>query len=104
MLVGTATDYAVYMIQRYDESPEEFPENATETGRAVVLAALMSIVGFASFAISHYPGVRSIGVAAVAGITLSCLASITLLPALLATGHFRHRKASMLGEPDNPEE
>jgi uncharacterized protein len=99
MLVGTATDYAVYMLQRYDESPNDFAENAVETGRAVVLAALMSIVGFASFAISHYPGVRSIGYAAVVGIALSCLASITLLPALLATGRFRHEKASMLGEP-----
>lgn len=103
MLIGTATDYAVYMIQRYDEAPQHFAENATETGRAVVLAALMSIVGFASFAISHYPGVRSIGVAAVVGIALSCLASITLLPALLATGRFRRAKASMLGEPE-PEE
>jgi predicted RND superfamily exporter protein len=89
MLIGTATDYAVYMLERYDESPEEFPRTAAETGRAVVLAALMSIVGFASFAISHYPGVRSIGVASVVGIALSCLASITLLPAMLATGKFR---------------
>ncbi len=100
MLVGTATDYAVYMLQRYDESPEGFSENSLETGRAVVLAALMSIVGFASFAISHYPGVRSIGLASVVGIALSCLASITLLPALLATGRFRRKKASMLGEPE----
>lgn len=99
MLVGTATDYAVYMLQRYDESPEEFPQNAAETGRAVVLAALMSMVGFASFGISHYPGVRSMGYASVVGIALSCLASITLLPALLVTGRFRHHKASMLGEP-----
>jgi predicted RND superfamily exporter protein len=103
MLVGTATDYAVYMLQRYDEAPDHFAENVTEVGRAVVLAALMSIVGFASFAISHYPGVRSIGLASVVGIALSCLASITLLPALLATGKFRHRKASMLGEPEPDE-
>lgn len=100
MLVGTATDYAVYMLQRYDESPEGFRKNALETGRAVTLAALMSIIGFASFAISHYPGVRSIGLASVVGIALSCLASITLLPALLATGYFRRNKASMLGEPE----
>ncbi|HEX2122829.1 MAG TPA: MMPL family transporter, partial [Thermoanaerobaculia bacterium] len=99
MLVGTATDYAVYMLQRYDEAPDDFPVNAQETGRAVVLAALMSIVGFASFAISHYPGVRSIGLASVVGIALSCLASITLLPALLATGRFR-RKGTMLGEAE----
>jgi uncharacterized protein len=98
MLVGTATDYAVYMLQRYDEAPDEFSENALETGRAVTLAALMSIIGFASFAISHYPGVRSIGLASVVGIALSCLASITLLPALLATGFFRRKNASMLGE------
>jgi uncharacterized protein len=103
MLVGTATDYAVYMLQRYDEAPDQFHHNATETGRAVVLAAMMSIVGFASFAISHYPGVRSIGYAAVVGITLSCLASITLFPALLATGYFRHHRASMLGEPEPDE-
>lgn len=89
MLVGTATDYAVYMLERYDEAPEDFGENALETGRAVTLAALMSIIGFASFALSHYAGIRSIGLASVVGIALSCLASITLLPALLATGGFR---------------
>jgi predicted RND superfamily exporter protein len=59
----------------------------------------MSVIGFASFALSHYSGIRSIGIASVVGIALSCLASITLLPALLATGYFRHDKASMLGEP-----
>ncbi len=101
MLVGTATDYAVYMLQRYDEDPDDFHQNAQETGRAVVLAALMSIVGFASFAISHYPGVRSIGLASVVGIALSCLASITLLPAMLITGKFRRDHASMLGEPEH---
>ncbi|HYC61767.1 MAG TPA: MMPL family transporter [Thermoanaerobaculia bacterium] len=99
MLVGTATDYAVYMLQRYDEAPDRFEENAPETARAVTLAALMSIVGFASFAISHYPGVRSLGIASTFGIALSCLASITLLPALLQSGRFRHRNASMIGEP-----
>ncbi|MFA6954483.1 MAG: MMPL family transporter [Thermoanaerobaculia bacterium] len=103
MLVGTATDYAIYMIQRYDEGPEHFNRTATETGRAVVLAAMMSIVGFATFAISHYPGVRSLGISSVVGIALSCLASITLLPALLISGRFRHERASMLGEPE-PEE
>jgi uncharacterized protein len=103
MLVGTATDYAVYMLQRYDEGPDLFPRNAAETARAVSIAAMMSIVGFASFGISHYPGVRSLGYASVFGIALSCLASFTLLPAMLSTGWFRHRKAAMLGEPE-PEE
>lgn len=103
MLVGTATDYAVYMLQRYDEAPEHYGENANETARAVALASLTSVVGFASFGISHYPGVRSLGLAAVVGVVLSCLASITLLPALLATGKFRHKHAAMLGETPSEE-
>jgi hypothetical protein len=77
------------MLQRYDESPDVFAETAGETARAVTLAALTSIVGFGSFAISHYPGLRSIGYAASFGVAASCLASVSLLPALLATGRFR---------------
>jgi len=83
-LVGVATDYAVYMLQRYLEDPAGFAAGAPETGRAVVMAALTCIVGFGSFALSHYPGLRSIGYASTFGVTLSCLAAITLLPAILA--------------------
>ena len=74
------------MLQRYLESPAGFPAGAPETGRAVVMAALTCIVGFGSFALSHYPGLRSIGYACTFGVTLSGLAAITLLPALLAWG------------------
>lgn len=88
-LVGVATDYAVYMLQRYLEDPAAFPRDAPETGRAVVMAALTCIVGFGSFALSHYPGLRSIGYASTFGVTLSCLATITLLPALLTWGRQR---------------
>ena len=59
-------------------------EGAPETGRAVVMAAMTCIVGFGSFALSHYPGLRSIGYASTFGVTLSGLASITLLPAILS--------------------
>src|SRR5436305_15215980 len=83
-LVGVATDYGGYMLQRYLERPESFPRGAPETGRAVVMAALTCIVGFGSFALSHCPGLRSIGYASTFGVTLSCLAAITLLPAILA--------------------
>jgi predicted RND superfamily exporter protein len=83
-LVGVATDYAIYMLQRYLEDPESFAAGAPETGRAVVMAALTCIVGFGSFALSHYPGLRSIGYASTFGVTASCLAAITLLPAILA--------------------
>jgi predicted RND superfamily exporter protein len=89
MIIGVATDYAIYMLQRYTEDPAHFPHAAHETGKAIVMAALTAIVGYGSFAISHYPGLRSIGYASTFGIGLSGLAAITLLPAILVMGRKR---------------
>ena len=83
MILGCGTDYAVYILQRYDEKPADFGFAARETGKAVVMAALTTIVGYGSFAFSHYPGLRSIGYASFFGIFFSGLAAITLLPAIL---------------------
>ncbi|HEY8131982.1 MAG TPA: MMPL family transporter [Thermoanaerobaculia bacterium] len=83
MIIGVATDYAIYMLQRYTENPATFRDAAHETGKAIIMAALTAIVGYGSFAISHYPGLRSIGYASTFGIGLSGLAAITLLPAIL---------------------
>jgi hypothetical protein len=90
MIIGVATDYAVYMLQRYKEDPSTFPRAAHETGKAIVMAALTAIVGYGSFAISHYPGLRSIGYASTFGIGLSGLAAITLLPAILVLGETKN--------------
>lgn len=84
MLVGVATDYALYMLQRHVEAPADFPSLAPRTGKAVAMAAATSMIGYGSFAFSHYPGLQSIGYAAAFGIAWSCLAALTLLPALLA--------------------
>jgi hypothetical protein len=86
MIIGVATDYAIYMLQRYQESPAAFRGSAHETGKAILMAALTAIVGYGSFAFSHYPGLRSIGYASTFGIGLSGLAAITLLPAILVMG------------------
>lgn len=83
MIIGVATDYSIYMIRRFDENPAAFPHAGLETGKAVVMAALTSIVGYGSFALSHYPGLRSIGYASLFGVGLSGLAAVTLLPAIL---------------------
>jgi predicted RND superfamily exporter protein len=86
MIIGVATDYAIYMLVRYIEAPHDFRHSAHETGKAIVMAGLTAIVGYGSFAISHYPGLRSIGYASTFGIGLSGLAAITLLPAILVMG------------------
>lgn len=90
MIIGVATDYAVYMLQRYVESPATFHKSAHETGKAILMAALTAIVGYGSFAFSHYPGLRSIGYASFFGIGLSGIAAITLLPAILVLGEAKN--------------
>ncbi|HLJ75108.1 MAG TPA: MMPL family transporter, partial [Thermoanaerobaculia bacterium] len=90
MIIGVATDYAIYMLQRYIEDPRTFRAAAHETGKAIIMAALTAIVGYGSFAISHYPGLRSIGYASTFGIGLSGLAAITLLPAILVMHDDEH--------------
>jgi predicted RND superfamily exporter protein len=50
------------------------------------MAALTTVLGYGSFALSHYPGLRSIGYASFFGIFFSGLAAITLLPAILVLG------------------
>ncbi|MDQ3281443.1 MAG: MMPL family transporter [Acidobacteriota bacterium] len=85
MIIGCGTDYAVYILHRHAEDPSAFGTSAHETGKAVVMAALTTVVGYGSFALSHYPGLRSIGYASFFGIFFSGLAAITLLPAILVT-------------------
>jgi predicted RND superfamily exporter protein len=60
-----------------------------ETGKAIVLAALSTTVGFGSLSLSHYPGLQSMGKVAILGALATALVAITLLPAYLLLHHRR---------------
>jgi predicted exporter len=87
MVIGIGTDYGVHIVHRYRESrdlpPEEAAGKLAETGKAVVLSALTTIVGFGSLATTHYPGLRSMGWVATLGTAATCFLAITLLPAAM---------------------
>lgn len=98
MIVGVATDYAIYMLKRWLEDHDMFIDGAAaETAKSISMAAVTTIVGYGSFAFSHYPGLRSIGYASTFGIALSALATITLLPAILTLS--RQRAGEGAGRP-----
>jgi uncharacterized protein len=88
MIIGIGVDYGLHVLHRYRESrggdDAEQRRALVETGNAIVLAALSTIVGFGSLAFSHYPGLRSVGYVAVLGAATTSLVAITLLPAFLA--------------------
>ncbi len=87
MIIGIGTDYGVHIVHRYREmrhAPHaEAERGIAETGKAVVLAALTTVVGFGSLSFSHYPGLQSMGIVAALGAIFTSLLSITLLPAMM---------------------
>ncbi len=86
MVIGIGVDYGVHMIHRYREQAgrADLLDGLTETGKAIVLAALSTSVGFGSMSLSRYPGLRSMGLVAIMGAVSTALVAITLLPAFLA--------------------
>jgi hypothetical protein len=90
MIIGIGVDYGLHVVHRYREERAAgggggaLAGGLIETGNAVVVAALSTIVGFGSLSTSHYPGLRSMGLVAILGAAFTALVAITLLPALLA--------------------
>lgn len=88
MIIGIGVDYGVHAVHRYrevnDHGHGDLGAGLTETGKAIVVAALSTVVGFGSMATSRYPGLQSTGIVAVLGALATALVAITLLPAYLA--------------------
>ena len=95
MIIGIGVDYGIHMVHRYrelsDASDAELEDGLVETGKAIVLAALSTTVGFGSLSFSHYPGLQSMGKVAILGALCTALVAITVLPAYL--GMSRRRRS-----------
>jgi hypothetical protein len=83
MIVGIGVDYGIHLLHRWSESGGD-PIAISETAKAIAVAALTTMVGFGSLVLSHYPGLRSVGGAAILGALSTAVLSITLLPVLLS--------------------
>ncbi len=83
MVVGIGVDYGVHLLHRWRETGGD-REQVGETAKAIAVAALTTVVGFGSLVLSHFPGLRSVGAAAILGALSTAILGITLLPALLA--------------------
>ncbi len=83
MIVGIGVDYGIHLLHRWYESGGD-PKALSETSGAIAVAALTTMVGFGSLVISHYPGLQSVGAAAILGALSTAVLGITVLPALLS--------------------
>ena len=91
MVIGIGVDYGVHLIHRWIESNGD-PAAVARTARAIAVAAITTMVGFGSLVLSHFPGLRSVGAAAILGAFATALLSITALPVLLRYIEQRRRR------------
>ena len=94
--LGVGIDYALFIITRYREltragaTSEQATVGAMDTaGRAVVFAGITVVVSLLGMLLIGLPFIAGLGIAAAATVAVTLLASITLLPALLALAHDR---------------
>lgn len=93
ILIGLGVDSAVHILHRYHEGgPNRLMMGSTR--RAVTLTSLTTIIGFGCLLMAHHRGLFSLGVAMSIGSTTCLVASILVLPAILALRErYRARKA-----------
>jgi len=89
--LGVAIDYALVMLFRFREelaagrsTDDALVETMTHAGRSVIISGSTVAIGLLSMIILPLPFIRSIGIGGMLIPAVSVLASITLLPALLA--------------------
>ena len=99
-IVGLGVDYGIHFYAYYADLPGSAsrPERASRTlhdlFRPLLFSWLTTSAGYAGLVISHHPGLRSIGVLALTGLTCCFVMSVTLLPMLLSAVIRRKRKSS----------
>jgi predicted exporter len=89
MVIGIGVDYGIHLLHRWSETGGD-RDQVSETAKAVAVAALTTVVGFGSLVLSHYPGLRSVGGAAILGALSTAVLGITLLPAVLSMKERAH--------------
>lgn len=93
--LGVAIDYALLMIFRFREelshgeaAEEAIVQMMTHAGRSVIVSGSTVAIGLLSMVLLPLPFIRSIGIGGMLIPAVSVLASITLMPAMLALfGH-----------------
>jgi hypothetical protein len=81
--IGVGVDYSVNVMQRYRLVGNDMRRVIIETGGAVVLCSLTTLVSYLSLTLSINGAIRSFGIAAAIGEICCMLSGVLVLPAML---------------------
>ena len=83
LLFGLGGAGAIHLVARVRDSGGTNQAMLTSTPRAVVLSALTTIGSFGSISLSAHPGTASMGVLLMIAISMTMVATLVFLPALM---------------------
>ncbi|MDB6017488.1 MAG: putative exporter of the superfamily [Pedosphaera sp.] len=93
MLIGLAIDFGVQYITRYEEEMrnhltvvETISKATVFTGQGIVISGLTTAVAFLAMGLTHFKGIREVGIICGGGLLLCLIPMMTTLPALLVLG------------------
>ncbi len=82
--IGVGADYAINVMQRYALSgPAELRRIVVETGGAIILCSMTTILGYLALTSSINQAIQSFGIAGATGEICCLLAGVLVLPAFL---------------------
>ena len=109
-VLGIGNDGGVHLTHRYQEEGKGTIRRVLRTtGEHVTMGAATNLIGFSGLLLSSHPGLRSIGILAVVGISATLAATLIFFPAMLQLvenrGWFdrrrpRRRRRYDLGDPE----
>lgn len=106
IIIGVGVDNGVHLVNRYFESGRRIRPVVVDTGRALAITALTSIVGFGSLYWAKFQGLNSIaqlGVLSVIALTMVLLASVVVFPALVSLIFPARRRGKLLSRKERHE-
>ncbi|HHT49730.1 MAG TPA: MMPL family transporter [Firmicutes bacterium] len=87
LIMGMGIDYGVHIVERFTVENGDISAVFKYTGKALLLSALTTMIGFGSLGLmGSFAGVASIGAILFLGITTCIAAALFLTPALLSLG------------------
>ena len=84
LIFGIGVDAGVHVVHRWRLEPMGSPAGLSGgTGRGITLTLITTMIGFGSMAVAEHRGIRSLGFVMVAGLAVTLVACVTVLPAWL---------------------
>ncbi len=82
--VGIGVDYGVHVVHRYQERADA-RQAVAELAPVILVAALITLLGYGTLVTSSYPPLRSIGLVSAVSVVTLAAASLFVLPAMLSS-------------------